>query len=320
MLIDNAAKTFLENISDGNLRFDEPMSRHTSLRTGGPADFFAEPESLEILVKIVKWTAAKRIPYLIIGGGSNLLVRDKGIRGLVISLKKGLNCITENRTNDVCVEVSAEAGVNLQRLCSFAINKGLEGMNFALGIPGSVGGAIMMNAGTEHGSMEKVLDSVNVLMPDGKIEKIDKTNIDFRYRELAWKLKHNKGLSSKSSNRPIIISGNFLLTLNEPAKLKEEAELFLAARNRKQPINLPSAGCFFRNPQSGLTAGELIDKAGLKGKIMGGARISPEHANFIINREKASAVDIIALMEEAQERVYRLFNIFLEPEVKIVGE
>lgn len=324
MMIDHAAKEFLKNISGENVRFDEPMSRHTSLRVGGTADFFAEPDSLEALVDIVKWTSAKSIPYLIIGGGSNLLVRDNGIRGLVISLKKCLNCITDNRRNDIFVEVSAGAGVNLQRLCFFAMNKGLEGMNFALGIPGSVGGAIVMNAGTEHGFMEKVLDSVNVLMTDGKIEKIDKTNIDFRYRELALKLEQNKGplnrSSNQSSNRSIIISGKFLFTLNEPAKLKKEAESMLGARNRKQPTNLPSAGCFFRNPQSGMTAGELIDRAGLKGKIVGGARISMKHANFIINRDNASAADIIALMEEAQERVDKHFNIFLEPEVKIVGE
>ncbi|WDN88103.1 UDP-N-acetylmuramate dehydrogenase [Desulfosarcina sp. BuS5] len=324
MMINHAAKEFLKNISGGNVRFDEPMSRHTSLRVGGTADFFAEPDSLEALVDIVKWTSAKSIPYLIIGGGSNLLVRDNGIRGLVISLKKCLNCITDNRRNDIFVEVSAGAGVNLQRLCFFAMNKGLEGMNFALGIPGSVGGAIVMNAGTEHGFMEKVLDSVNVLMTDGKIEKIDKTNIDFSYRELALKLEQNKGAvnrsSNRSSNRSIIISGKFLFTRNEPAKLKKEAESMLGARNRKQPTNLPSAGCFFRNPQSGMTAGELIDRAGLKGKIVGGARISMKHANFIINRDNASAADIIALMEEAQERVDKHFNIFLEPEVKIVGE
>ncbi|MCD6274310.1 MAG: UDP-N-acetylmuramate dehydrogenase [Deltaproteobacteria bacterium] len=324
MMIDHVAKEFLKNISGGNVRFDEPMSRHTSLRVGGTADLFAEPDSLEALVDIVKWTSAKSIPYLIIGGGSNLLIRDNGIRGLVISLKKCLNCITDNRRNDIFVEVSAGAGVKLQRLCFFAMNKGLEGMNFALGIPGSVGGAIVMNAGTEHGFMEKVLDSVNVLMTDGKIEKIDKTNIDFRYRELALKLEQNKGplnrSSNQSSNRSIIISGKFLFTRNEPAKLKKEAESMLGARNRKQPTNLPSAGCFFRNPQSGMTAGELIDRAGLKGKIVGGARISMKHANFIINRDNASAADIIALMEEAQERVDKHFNIFLEPEVKIVGE
>ncbi len=324
MMIDHAAKEFLKNISGGNVMFDEPMSRHTSLRVGGPADIFAEPDSLEALADMVKWTSAKNIPYLIIGGGSNLLVRDNGIRGLVLSLKKCLNRITDNIRNDIFVEVSAGAGVKLQRLCFFAMNKGLEGMNFALGIPGSVGGAIVMNAGTGHGFMEKVLDSVNVLMMDGKIEKIDKTNIDFRYRELALKLEQNKGplnrSSNQSSNRSIIISGKFLLTRNEPVKLKKEAESMLGARNRKQPTNLPSAGCFFRNPQSGMTAGELIDRAGLKGKIVGGARISMKHANFIINRDNASAADIIALMEEAQERVDKHFNIFLEPEVKIVGE
>ena len=324
MLIDHSTKAFLKNISGGNIRFDEPMSRHTSLRVGGTADFFAEPESLEVLAGIVKWTAAQRIPCLIIGGGSNLLVRDNGIRGLVISLNKCLNCITENRKNDIFFEVSAGAGVKLQKLCSFAINKGLEGMNFALGIPGSVGGAIMMNAGTEHGVMENVLNSVDLLMPDGKIKEINKTNFDFTYREFAWKLKQNKSAENRSinqsSNRPIIINGKFLLTPNEPAKLKKEAELILAARNSKQPTNLPSAGCFFRNPQSGMTAGELIDKAGLKGKIIGGALISMKHANFIINSDNASAADIIALMKEAQERVEKRFNIFLELEVKIVGE
>lgn len=318
MLINGEAKKFLKNISGGNVRFDEPMSRHTSLRVGGSADAFAEPESLVALMDIVKWTWNSRKPYIVIGGGSNLLVRDKGIRGLVISLAKCLNriTITENRKNQAAVEVLAAAGIKLQRFCFFAINQGLEGMNFALGIPGSVGGAIMMNAGTGYGFMEQALDSVNILRPDGKIDKLYKTNLDFSYRKLIWK----SGLEEGSLNRPIIISGNFLLKRNDPVKLKKEAKVFLAARNRKQPVNMPSAGCFFKNPPSGITAGELIDKTGLKGKIVGGAQISLKHANFIVNRDRASADDIIAIMEEAQERVYKKFNIFLEPEVKIVGE
>ena len=316
MLIDNAGEKNLRNITGDNIRFNEPMSRHTSLRAGGPADIFTEPEDIGALIAIVKWASSEGIPYLIIGGGSNLLVRDNGIRGLVISLKKCLTRITLKSRGTDLVEVSAGAGARLQALCSFAIDKGLKGMNFAIGIPGSVGGAIMMNAGTRHGFMEKVLYSVNFLMPDGKTKKINKADLDFHYRELVW----NSGQDQDTKSRPIITSGKFLLTPANPAELKKEAESFLLERNKKQPVNMPSAGCFFKNPRSGMTAGELIDKAGLKGESVGGAGVSREHANFIINRDNASAEDIITLMEKVRQQVDTHFNILLEPEVEIVGE
>lgn len=315
MALDSNSIKWLKSRFGNNVKFDEPMSKHTSLRVGGPAQAFVAPENIEILKALVKWSWQKNIPYLIIGNGTNLLVKDSGINGVVIVLTKCLKTISQTDINTDWIIVTAMAGVRMQTLCSFALERGLEGMNFAIGIPGTVGGGIVMNAGTSYGSMENVLESINILLPTGKVRKIKKEKFNFAYRRLSW----NKEQIDVNRGQQIVLDGCFRLHPSDREKLKKEAKKILEKRRQRQPTNLPSAGCFFKNPASGKTAGELIEAAGLKGKSIGGAKISSKHANFIINHHKASAADILALMELVEETVSKMFNIDLKREVKVVG-
>ncbi|MBT8357527.1 MAG: UDP-N-acetylmuramate dehydrogenase [Deltaproteobacteria bacterium] len=297
-----------------NVKFDEPMARHTYFKVGGPADAFIAPESIEDLTQIVIWTQQTGIALLIIGGGTNLLVRDDGIRGIVLVLARCSKKISKKVDQNQEVIIAAPAGKKLHDLCSFAIKNGLGGMNFAMGIPGTVGGAITMNAGTSLGSTGDVLEDVLIMHPDGKTKRINRREIDFSYRNISFgkEIKTDQG-------RPIILEGSFRLYPVDASILKEEAEEILKVRRKKQPVNFPSAGSFFKNPGQGKAAGRLIEQAGLKGKKIGGAQVSEKHANFIVNTGGASASDILELMAFIQKTVFNTFNIELEPEVKIVG-
>ncbi|MCG2757246.1 MAG: UDP-N-acetylmuramate dehydrogenase [Desulfobacteraceae bacterium] len=315
-MLDSDSKIWLESCFKKNVRFDESMSSHTSLRVGGAADAFVMPEKPEELVELIKWSRQRDIPCLVIGDGTNLLVKDRGIRGIVVVLTKCLKSITKRGMGRDGIIVTALAGARMQALCSFAIKNGLKGMNFAIGIPGTVGGGIMMNAGTAYGSIKGVLDSIKILLPAGHTKIIMRENLNFDYRKLSLK----DEVKEVNQGQPVILGACFCLHPSDPQKLKRDAEEILKARKERQPTGLPSAGCFFKNPLSGKTAGELIDLAGLKGKSIGGAEISLKHANFIINRDRASAADILAIIEVIQETVSKKFNINLEPEVKIVGQ
>lgn len=296
------------------VKFDEPMARHTYFKVGGPADAFIAPECIEDLTQIVIWTQQTGIALLIIGDGTNLLVRDDGIRGIVLVLAKCSKKISKKADQNQEVIIAAPAGKKLHDLCSFAIKNGLGGMNFAVGIPGTVGGAITMNAGTSLGSTGDVLEDVLIMHPDGKTKRINRREIDFSYRNISF------GKEIKTDqDRPIILEGSFRLYPIDAAILKEEAEEILKVRRKKQPVNFPSAGSFFKNPGQGKAAGRLIEQAGLKGKKIGGAQVSEKHANFIVNTGGASASDILELMAFIQKTVFNTFNIELEPEVKIVG-
>ena len=313
--LDSDSIKWLESRFKHNVKFGEPMSRHTSLRVGGPAEAFATPENVEDLEALVKWSWDRGLSYLIIGKGTNLLVKDNGVHGIVIVLTKCLKKIDRTDTNTDGVIVTAMAGANLKTLCSYALKRGLEGMNFALGIPGTVGGGIMMNAGTSHGSMENVLKSINVLLPTGDTRRIKKEALDFDYRKLSW----SPELTDGHRDQTVILDGRFCLCPSDPEALKKTAREIIRTRKKRQPIGLPSAGCFFKNPASGETAGKLIEMAGLKGKSVGGAKISSKHANFFINRHKASAADFLALINLAEKVVLEKFNVHLEREVKVVG-
>ncbi|MGB2690281.1 MAG: UDP-N-acetylmuramate dehydrogenase [Desulfobacterales bacterium] len=315
MALDSDSIKWLESRFKHNVKFGEPMSRHTSLRVGGPAEAFATPENVEDLEALVKWSWDRGLSYLIIGKGTNLLVKDNGVHGIVIVLTKCLKKIDQTDTNTDGVIVTAMAGANLKTLCSYALKRGLEGMNFALGIPGTVGGGIMMNAGTSHGSMENVLKSINVLLPTGDTRRIKKEALDFDYRKLSW----SPELTDGHRDQTVILDGRFCLCPSDPEALKKTAREIIRTRKKRQPIGLPSAGCFFKNPASGETAGKLIEMAGLKGKSVGGAKISSKHANFFINRHKASAADFLALINLAEKVVLEKFNVHLEREVKVVG-
>ena len=315
MALDTDAIRWLESRFKNSVRFEEPMSRHTSLRIGGPAEIFASPETVEDLLALINWSREKGLSYLVIGRGTNLLVKDAGIRGIVVKLTKCLNTIAQTETSTDGVLVTAMAGANLAALCAYTLKRGLKGMNFSLGIPGTVGGGIVMNAGTSYGSMENVLRSIDVLLPAGQPLRIHREALDFAYRKLSWSPK----LTDGPGGQTIILKGRFSFCPSDPEKLKKSAREIIKARRGKQPIGLPSAGCIFKNPASGPTAGALIELSDLKGKSIGGAEISSKHANFFINRRNASAADFLALMEMTEDTVLKKFNIHLEREVKVVG-
>ncbi len=315
MALDSDFIKWLENRFGDNVKFHEPMSSHTSLRVGGPAEALVTPENLEDLKALVEWSWNNGLSYLIIGEGTNLLIKDGGIRGIVIVLTKCLNTLVQTGMEADGPIVTASASVRMRSLCAYALKQGLEGMNFALGIPGTVGGGIMMNAGTSHGAMENVLESITVLLPTGRTRRIRREQLDFSYRTLSW----NSELTEGHYAQTVILDGCFRLRPSDSEKLKKEARKILKARWKKQPMGWPSAGCFFKNPSSGKTAGQLIEMAGLKGKSIGGAEISSKHANFFINRHNASAADFLALMALTEETVSNKFNIDLKREVKIVG-
>jgi UDP-N-acetylmuramate dehydrogenase len=311
--IDEDAKKWLQTLLEDSVYFNEPMSRHTSFHVGGPADVFAIPKNFGVLKELIQGLRQRNLKFLIIGFGTNLLVKDAGFRGVIIVLKKAFNQISVNSGEGT---VDAMAGAPLSRLCRIALKNGLSGINFALGIPGTVGGGIVTNAGTWLGNMGDVLKKVKVLQPDSEIKTMTREKLRFSYRQLLWE---NNSACMKASF-PIILLGSFALIPDDPEKIRKEAREIVIWRNERQPSRLPSAGCFFKNPALENTAGQLIDFAGLKGKSFGGAEISAKHGNFIINRKNASASDILTLMKMIQETIMKKFNIILEPEVRIIGD
>lgn len=287
---------------------DEPMSRHTTFRTGGPCDIFVRPKDRKTAVEIINRLNRAEAEFFVIGGGSNILVSDSGIRGVVISLGKIDENITLSDAGDHVI-LSAGAGIKTHEVCSFAVSNGLSGMNFALGIPGTLGGAVSMNAGTASGEMKDVINSVTLLNGSGELRKIKRDALSFSYRKLDW---------GNQSPAPVIFGADIRLVKGDPVAVKAEADTIISRRRKSQPVSQPNAGCIFKNPDSENPAGKLIDLAGLKGKRAGGAMISDRHANFIVNTGNARSADIMELISLAKEKVYKNFNIMLETEVKIV--
>jgi UDP-N-acetylmuramate dehydrogenase len=311
--INEDAKKWLQTFLENSVFFNEPMSRHTSFQVGGPADAIVVPGNLGVLTELIRELGQRNLKFFILGHGTNLLVKDNGFRGVIIVLREGFNHIIKYSEDGI---INVMAGAPLSRLCRFAIKNGLSGLNFALGIPGTVGGGIVTNAGTWLGSIGDILNKVKVVLPDGEIRSITKEKLRFSYRQLLWE----NDLAGITASAPVIVSGSFALAPDDPEKIRKEARKIVIWRKERQPIWFPSAGCFFKNPASGKTAGQLIDLAGLKGKSFGGAEISTRHANFIVNRKNASAADILALMKMIQETIWKKFNIILEPEVRIIGD
>ena len=316
MSIDANLRRWLDDVTFGRVRFGEAMSRHTSLRVGGPADAFVEPRSADELSALVSGLTGREIPYHIVGGGTNLIVTDAGITGVVICLKPCMSEIRIENTSASQARVTVMAGTSLRLFCSHMIRNGLEGMNFALGIPGTVGGAIRMNAGTALGWISNVLASVTVLYPDGAKETIGRNELHFSYRKL---MLPQTPIGKSLAHESIILSGCFSLARAESADLKQEAREILKNRKQRQPTTLPSAGCVFKNPSEGKTAGALIDLCGLKGHKIGGAEISVKHANFIVNTGSATAADILTLMDSVRQKVFERHQVRLEPEVIVIG-
>jgi UDP-N-acetylmuramate dehydrogenase len=286
----------------GRVLVEAPMRQFTSIKVGGPADSLFFPKDVDELRKLVRYARRKSIPFFILGKGTNLVVRDKGVRGWVISLTQGMKKIQLN--GEV---VEAEGGLPLQRLVQFTIQKGLTGLEPFFGIPGTVGGGLAMNAGAWGAELEDVLRSITLMKDDGEVVERSRPRLKFSYRRLdlpsSW----------------IILKGRFQLKKGKKEEILERVKSYSEMRKRTQPLDSPSAGSIFKNPKEG-PAGKWIEEAGLKGFRMGQAMISDRHANFIINLGKATAGEVIDLMELVERKIYEKKGISLEREVKVVGE
>jgi UDP-N-acetylmuramate dehydrogenase len=286
----------------GKVLFDAPMRQFTSIQVGGPADSLLFPKDVDELKKVVRFARRKKIPFLILGRGTNLVVRDKGVRGWVISLAQGMKKIQMDGG-----VVEAEAGLSLQRLVQFSIQKGFTGLEPFFGIPGTVGGGLAMNAGAWGAELKDVLLSVTLMKEDGEIAERSRSRLRFSYR----------GLTISPSW--IILKGRFELKKGKKEEILERVKSYSEMRKRRQPLDYPSAGSIFKNPKEG-PAGKWIEEAGLKGFRIGRAMVSERHANFIINLGEATAEEVIRLMEFVEKKIYEERGISLEREVKVVGE
>ncbi len=282
-----------------------PMAEHTSFKIGGPADRLVIAPHERAAVQLLQMGRQAGLPIFLIGNGSNLLVGDRGIRGAVLRLDG--RQVAPTVQLDGCT-VRCAAGMTLKRLCQFARDKGLAGLEFAYGIPGTVGGAVYMNAGAYGGQMADVLTAVSFLDEKGRIRTVPASELALGYRH-----------SRLMEREDVVLSAQMRLTPDDPAAIGARMEDFLRRRREKQPLEYPSAGSFFKRPE-GHFAGALIEECGLKGLTVGGAQISEKHAGFVINRGEATAADVRRLAEMVQETVWTRCGVRLEPEVRFVGE
>lgn len=290
-------------IAKDSILIDEPMSRHTTFRVGGPADFFVTPKAKEEVRDVIRICKEAGMPYYIIGNGSNLLVSDAGYRGVIVQIYKEMN--------EVKIEgdlVKAQAGALLSGIAAKALGAELSGFEFASGIPGTIGGACVMNAGAYGGEMKDVLESVTVLTGEGKIIELGRNELELGYR------------TSVIAKKGYIVLGAVLkLERGDGEKIKTYMDELKEKRVTKQPLEYPSAGSTFKRPE-GYFAGKLIEDAGLRGFQVGGAQVSEKHCGFVINRDHATAADIMELMRQVQIRVKENSGVDLEPEVKRLGD
>ena len=290
-------------IAKDSILIDEPMSRHTTFRVGGPADFFVTPKAKEEVRDVIRICKEAGMPYYIIGNGSNLLVSDAGYRGVIVQIYKEMN--------EVKVEgdlVKAQAGALLSGIAAKALGAELSGFEFASGIPGTIGGACVMNAGAYGGEMKDVLESVTVLTGEGKIIELGRNELELGYR------------TSVIAKKGYIVLGAVLkLERGDGEKIKTYMDELKEKRVTKQPLEYPSAGSTFKRPE-GYFAGKLIEDAGLRGFQVGGAQVSEKHCGFVINRDHATAADLMELMRQVQIRVKENSGVDLEPEVKRLGD
>ncbi len=299
----NAIATELQNLNIGNVKKDEPLLNHTTIKIGGPADLFIEPTSVENLKKVMDVLVQHHINWRAIGRGSNLLVSDKGIEGAVIKLGSGLNHLEINET-----EITVGSGHSLVSLSTLISKKGLAGLEFASGIPGSVGGAVYMNAGAHGSDISKILTKAHILFDDGALEWLSNEEMEFSYRT-----------SILQKKRPgIVVEAVFQLAQGDRTAIVAQMQKNKDYRKETQPWNFPCAGSIFRNPLPNY-AGKLIETAGLKGYSIGGAKISEMHGNFIVNAGNATAEDVLALIQYVKETIYNLYEVKMETEVEIIG-
>ena len=287
-------------IKTGEVKADEPMKSHTTFRIGGPAECFVEP-TLEEVEPLISFLKEKHLNYTLIGNGSNLLVSDEGVKGVVISFGNQMSKVESDGN-----KVKAQAGILLSRLASFATEHSLSGLEFAAGIPGTLGGAIAMNAGAYGGEMKDVVTSVCVL-EDGRIKTYSNEEMDFSYR-------HSRILGTET----IVLAAEFSLKDGNQEEILATIKELNSKRVEKQPLNYPSAGSTFKRPE-GYFAGKLIEDAGLKGYRVGDAMVSEKHSGFVVNVGEASAKDVYQLIQDVQSKVKDEFDVLLEPEVRMIG-
>jgi UDP-N-acetylmuramate dehydrogenase len=293
----------LRHLQVGKVIENEPLANHTTMKIGGPADLFIEPSSLENLENTMKIIRKYNMKWRVIGRGSNLLVSDQGIEGAVIKLGKGLDTLELNGN-----EITVGAGYSLVSLSVQISRKGLAGLEFASGIPGSVGGAVYMNAGAHGSDMAAVLQKAYILFEDGAIGLLSNKEMEFSYRT-----------SILQKKRPgIVLAAVFTLHEGNREEIVERMQSNKNYRKETQPYNLPCAGSIFRNPLPHY-AGKLIEEAGLKGHSIGGAKISDMHGNFIVNAGGGRAEDVLALIQHAKDTIYEKFSVKMETEVEIIG-
>ncbi len=290
-------------VSSENVIENEDMSRHTTFKTGGPASLFISPADTEQLKKVIEVLDRISADFFILGNGSNILVSDKGFDGAVISLRKFSEVTLKDDTTIV-----AGAGALNSAIASFARDNSLTGFEFAAGIPGTIGGAMIMNAGAYDGEMKLVTKEVTVLSPSGEIMVLDNSTMEFGYRTSAIK---GRGY--------VVLSVELSLTKGDQAAINEKMAELAARRRDKQPLEYPSAGSTFKRPE-GYFAGKLIEDAGLRGYSVGGAAVSDKHCGFVINKGGATSSDIYRLITEVKDKVQKESGVELEPEVIMLGE
>ncbi|HXG38937.1 MAG TPA: UDP-N-acetylmuramate dehydrogenase [Bacteroidota bacterium] len=283
----------------GRIALNEPLAKYTSMKVGGPADYYMEPADKADVIQLVRYLRQQGFPYLVLGRGSNLLVSDEGYRGAVICMEEGLSNVS--RQGELVV---AEAGAKVSKFVEFCIQQELAGVEMLAGIPGTVGGAVVMNAGAHGGEISDYLVDVEVLRGE-EVQRVKKADAQFAYRTSAFA-------------QDVVLEASFKLPKGNRDELIKRRSEFLRERNLKQPTNLPNTGSMFKNPRGNFAA-KLIEQAGLKGKRVGDAQISEKHANFIVNLGNARASDIMTLLDLAQRTVYQNTGILMELEVKLVG-
>ena len=300
---ENFEKKLLKMIDKEKILFDEPMKKHTTFRIGGPADYFIVPTEIEEIRAVVSLCEEMGMPYYVIGNGSNLLVADKGFRGVILQIYKAMN--------QVKIEgnvITAQAGASLAQIAKEALEHALTGFEFAAGIPGTLGGAVRMNAGAYGGEIKDIRTKATVLTKEGEVVELSKEELEFGYRT-----------SIIERTGQIVLKAEIELSPGKREEIKAVMDDLRKKRVSKQPLEFPSAGSTFKRPE-GHFAGKLIQDAGLKGFRIGGAQVSEKHSGFVINTGNATASDVVELMRQVNEKVTDMFGVSLEPEVRRIGE
>ncbi len=286
---------------------NEPLRRWTGFKIGGPADYLCLPRNVDQLLAVIRWANAHGQEITYLGGGYNILASDKGVRGVVVVLKEGFDHLVQGPIGAGRVRIIAGAGVSLARLVAMAGRDGWADLTFLAGIPGTTGGALVMNAGAWGGSMEQVIERLTLVNGHGQPRELAAEELEFSYRFV------------RLPQPAVVVEMELISRLADPTEVSSQIKASLEARRRRQPTDRPSAGSFFKNPP-GDYAGRLIEAAGLKGERVGEAMVSPVHANFIVNLGQATAEDVLTLASLVRDEVKARFGVELEPEVRFIGE